>query len=172
MRTIKLVEIKDLNEVNYLSYISSWKEMNETLSPSSCDMGILSFSEWQKRELLLQNEETLPEGFVRAETLFLVEDNGYILGAINLRYAMTESLLRYGGHLSFGIRPEERQKGYAFIMVKLALNRLRMNGIKKALVTVKRSNKAAKNTVRKIGGTLENAYEEDGHVIDRYWIAL
>lgn len=172
MRTIKLVEIKDLDELNYLSYISSWKEMNETLSPSSCDMGTLSFSEWQKRELLLQNEETLPEGFVRAETLFLVEDNGYILGAINLRYAMTESLLRYGGHLSFGIRPEERQKGYAFIMVKLALNRLRMNGIKKALVTVKRSNKAAKNTVRKIGGTLENAYEEDGHVIDRYWIAL
>lgn len=172
MRTIKLVEIKDLDELNYLSYISSWKEMNETLSPSSCDMGILSFIEWQKRELLLQNEETLPEGFVRAETLFLVEDNGYILGAINLRYAMTESLLRYGGHLSFGIRPEERQKGYAFIMVKLALNRLRMNGIKKALVTVKRSNKAAKNTVRKIGGTLENAYEEDGHVIDRYWIAL
>jgi predicted acetyltransferase len=172
VRTIKLVEIKDLDELNYLSYISSWKEMNETLSPSSCDMGILSFIEWQKRELLLQNEETLPEGFVRAETLFLVEDNGYILGAINLRYAMTESLLRYGGHLSFGIRPEERQKGYAFIMVKLALNRLRMNGIKKALVTVKRSNKAVKNTVRKIGGTLENAYEEDGHVIDRYWIAL
>ena len=28
------------------------------------------------------------------------------------------------------------------------------------------------NTIKKIGGTLENAYEENGQVIDRYWIAL
>lgn len=172
MRTIKLVEIKELDEQNYFTYVSSWKDANETLCPSSCHMGSLNFQEWQKRELSLQKEDTIPEGFVRAETLFLVEDNGYILGAINLRYAMTEELLRYGGHMSFGIRPEERQKGYGFIMVKLALNRLRMNGIMKALITVKRSNKAAKNTVKKIGGHLENAYEENGQVIDRYWIGL
>lgn len=172
VRTIKLVEIRELDEQSYITYISEWKDRNEPLCPSSCELSELSFSEWQKRELSLQNEETVPQGLVRAETLFLVEDNGYILGAINLRYAMTEDLLRYGGHLSFGIRPEEREKGYGFIMVKLALNRLRMNGILKALVTVKRSNKAAKNTVKKIGGQLENAYEENGQVIDRYWIAL
>lgn len=172
VRTIKLVEIKELDEQSYITYTSAWKDRDEPLCPSSCDMAALNFSEWQKRELSLQNEATLPHGFVRAETLFLVEDNGYILGAVNLRYAMTEDLLRYGGHISFGIRPEERKKGYGFIIVKLALNRLRINGILKALVTVKRSNKAAKNTIKKIGGTLENAYEENGQVIDRYWIAL
>ncbi|WP_242694192.1 GNAT family N-acetyltransferase [Proteiniclasticum aestuarii] len=109
---------------------------------------------------------------VRAETLFLVEDNGYIIGAINLRYAMTDDLLKLGGHMSFGIRPEERQKGYAFIMVKLALNRLRTSGITRALVTITRDNKAAQKTIRKIGGKLENAYESNGTVIDRYWISL
>ncbi len=88
VRTIKLVEIKELDEQSYITYTSAWKDRDEPLCPSSCDMAELSFSEWQKRELSLQNEATLPHGFVRAETLFLVEDNGYILGAVNLRYAM------------------------------------------------------------------------------------
>lgn len=120
----------------------------------------------------MSKEEVHPQGLVRADTLFLVENNGYILGAINLRYAMNEDLLKFGGHMSFGIRPEERKKGYAFIMVKLALNILRTNGITKALVTITRDNKAAQRTIRKIGGKLENAYELKGTVIDRYWISL
>lgn len=135
-------------------------------------MGTHSFSQWREAQLALSEETTRPEGMVRAETLFLIEDNGYIIGAINLRYAMTEDLLKLGGHLSFGIRPEERKKGYAFIMVKLALNRLRISGITRALVTITRDNKAAQKTIRKIGGKLENAYESKGTVIDRYWISL
>lgn len=122
--------------------------------------------------MAIAKEDTRPQGMVRADTLFLVENNGYILGAINLRYAVNEDLLKLGGHLSFGIRPEERKKGYAFIMVKLALNILRINGITKALVTVTRDNKAAQQTIRKVGGKRENAYELNGTVIDRYWISL
>lgn len=135
-------------------------------------MSTYSFSQWKEAQLALAEDKSHPEGMVRAETLFLVEDNGYIIGSINLRYAMTEDLLRLGGHLSFGIRPEERKKGYAFIMVKLALNRLRISGITRALVTITRDNKAAQKTIRKIGGKLENAYESKGTVIDRYWISL
>lgn len=135
-------------------------------------MGTYSFSQWKEAQLALAEDNSHPEGMVRAETLFLVEDNGYIIGAINLRYAMTEDLLKLGGHMSFGIRPEERKKGYAFIMVKLALNRLRISGITRALVTITRDNKAAQKTIRKIGGKLENAYESKGTVIDRYWISL
>lgn len=135
-------------------------------------MGTHSFSQWKEAQLALAEDNSHPEGMVRAETLFLVEDNGYIIGAINLRYAMTDDLLKLGGHMSFGIRPEERQKGYAFIMVKLALNRLRTSGITRALVTITRDNKAAQKTIRKIGGKLENAYESNGTVIDRYWISL
>lgn len=158
--------------MQFKEYIDSWRKENERISPSSCEISSLTFREWKESQLAMTKEEILPQGMVRADTLFLVENNGYILGAINLRYAMTEDLLKFGGHMSFGIRPEERKKGYAFIMIKLALNILRTNGITKALVTITRDNKAAQRTIRKIGGKLENAYEFQGNVIDRYWISL
>ena len=158
--------------MQFKEYIDSWRKENERISPSSCEISSLTFREWKESQLAMTKEEILPQGMVRADTLFLVENNGYILGTINLRYAMTEDLLKFGGHLSFGIRPEERKKGYAFIMIKLALNILRTNGITKALVTITRDNKAAQRTIRKIGGKLENAYELQGNVIDRYWISL
>jgi len=158
--------------MQFKEYIDSWRKENERISPSSCEISSLTFREWKESQLTMAKQDMLPQGLVRAETLFLVENNGYILGAINLRYAMTEDLLRFGGHMSFGIRPEERKKGYAFIMIKLALNILRTNGITKALVTITRDNKAAQRTIRKTGGKLENAYESNGNVIDRYWISL
>lgn len=172
MSVIKLVEITFIDESQFKEYMDSWRREEERISPSSCEMGALSFRQWKDEQISLSQESTLPEGMVRAETLFLVEDNGYIIGTINLRYAMTEELLKFGGHMSFGIRPEERKKGYAFIMIKLALNRLRVNGIIKALVTIRRDNKPARKTIQKIGGRLENSYEMKGHVIDRYWISL
>lgn len=172
VKDIKLVGINEIEEKQFKEYLESWRNMNERITPSSCEMKSLTFDKWRKEQLLLQKSETLPQGIVRAESLFLIEDNGYILGVINLRYAMTEELLKFGGHMSFGVRPEERRKGYGFIMIKLALNTLRANGINRALITVTRENKAAKNIIRKIGGCLENAYESAGNVIDRYWISL
>ena len=172
MKDIKLVGISEIDEKHFKAYLESWRNLNEKVSPSSCEIRDLTFDQWKKEQLALQKKETLPQGLVRAETLFLIEDNGYILGVINLRYAMTEELLKFGGHMSFGVRPEERRRGYGFIMIKLALNTLRANGINKALVTASRENKAASKIIRKIGGTLENAYESAGNVIDRYWITL
>ena len=44
MKKIKLVEIKELDEQSYITYISAWKDRNESLCPSSCDMAALNFS--------------------------------------------------------------------------------------------------------------------------------
>ena len=167
---IKLVNITAIEEIRFIEYIDAWRNEEEVISPSSCDMGTFSFQEWKDSQIAKSKENTQDQ--VKSDTLFLIEDNGYIFGAINLRYNLTEDLLKYGGHMSFGIRPEERKKGYAFIMIKLALNFLRINGVTKALITITRNNKSAQYTIRKIGGKLENAYESNGNVIDRYWIKL
>lgn len=170
--TMKLVTIHELTETTYQSYVSSFLHAEEPLSPSSLDVQGQSYEYLVKKLATSKEEAGLIPGHVPSETLFLVADNGYILGAIHLRYGITEELLRYGGHMSFSIRPEERRKGYAFIMIKLSLNHLRAQGIFDALVTVNRKNQGAKNTLKKIGGVLENAYETNGLVIDRYWIKL
>lgn len=172
MIEIKLVDITEIDEKNFLEYIKEWKENHESIFPTVCEQNGKTYSDWKKHQLPLLNSETRLEGPIKSETLFLIEDNGYIIGAIDLRYDLTAEVLKHEGHLSFGVRPAERRKGYAFIMLKQSLNTLRLNRVNKALITTNRDNKAAKNTIKKIGGKLENSYEMKGNVIDRYWVEL
>lgn len=172
MIEIKLVDITEIDEKNYLEYINEWKENNESIFPSVCEQNGKTYSDWIKSQFPLLNSDTKSKVQAKSETFFLIEDNGYIIGAINLRYDLTPEALKNEGHLSFGVRPAERRKGYAFIMLKQSLNTLRLNRVNKALITTNRDNKAAKNTIKKIGGKLENSYELNGNVIDRYWIEL
>lgn len=171
MIKIKLIGINELDETYFLEYLQAWTTAGESVAPSACLLEG-TFTEWKAKQEDILRANSTPEGIVRAETRFLTEDNGYVLGAVNLRYALTEDLLRYGGHLSFGVRPDARKKGYAFIMLKLTFNVLRVHGITRALITSRRDNKAARSVIKKIGGQLENSYEQDGDVIDRYWISL
>lgn len=169
---MKFVEASTVTEERFREYLSEWHDANEKIVPMSTDIKDKSFSKWREETLAFRNEKTVPEWFVRSETFFLCEDNGYILGAVNIRYALNENLMKSGGHIGYGIRPSERSKGYAFIILKLALDKLASEGVKKALLTVSRSNKDSRNVIRKAHGILENSYEKDGDVTERYWISL
>lgn len=154
----------------YDDYIRDWNAQDETLIPSTLNQDYPSFCAFiaqEKEDLAKESSKRVPN-----ETYFLIEDNGYIIGAINLRYEMTEVLLKKGGHISFGIRPTMRNKGYAFIMLKLAFNVLRPKGMTKALITCTRGNKPCLEIMKKISAKLENSYELNGQVIDRYWVNL
>lgn len=168
---MKLVLSEYIVKETYNDYIKEWKEEKEILIPSTLNQDYDAFCTFIENEKNPSDESTL-SGRVPNETYFLTEDNGYIIGAVNLRYEMTEVLLKKGGHVSFGIRPTMRNKGYAFIMLKLAFNILRPKGMTKILITCTRGNKPCLGTMKKVGAKLENAYEEDGQVIDRYWINL
>lgn len=172
MIEIKLVDITEIDEKNFMEYTKEWKENNEPIFPSVCEQNGKTYNEWIKSQFPSLNSEPKSNDHIKSETFYLVEDNGYIIGAIDLRFDLTAEVLKHEGHLSFGVRPAERRKGYAFIMLKQSLNKLRLNRVNKALITTNRDNKAAKNTIKKIGGKLENSYEMKGNVIDRYWVEL
>jgi len=169
---LKFIEASTISEERFREYLSEWYGANEKIVPMSTDISNKGFNEWREETIAFRNEKTVPDWFVRSETYFLCEDNGYILGSANIRYALNDKLLMSGGHIGYGIRPSERSKGYAFIILKLALDKLASNGIKKALLTVARSNRDSRNVIRKAHGILENSYEKDGDVIERYWISL
>ncbi|MEH6850137.1 GNAT family N-acetyltransferase, partial [Bacillus pseudomycoides] len=76
-------------------------------------------------------------------------------------------------HIGYGIRPSERQKGYATILLKLALEKAKELGIQKALVVCDESNIGSEKTIIKNGGIHDSNYiEEDGNVVKRYLIEL
>lgn len=169
---MKFVEASAISEDRFREYLAEWHAGNEKIVPMSTDIADKSFSKWREETIAFRDEKTVPDWFVRSETFFLCEDNGYILGAANIRYALNDNLMKSGGHIGYGIRPSERSKGYAFIILKLALDKLASGGVKKALLTVSRYNRDSKNVIKKAHGVLENSYEKDGDVIERYWISL
>ena len=54
------------------------------------------------------------EGLVPDSVFFLLDEaRDRLLGAVNIRHYLNDSLLKEGGHIGDGIRPSERRKGYA-----------------------------------------------------------
>ena len=103
----------------------------------------------------------------------LDEERDRLLGAVNIRHYLNESLLREGGHIGDGIRPSERNKGYGTELVRLALEECRKLGINRVLMTCDKDNIASARTIVKNGGVLENEFvNSDREIEQRYWIAL
>lgn len=114
------------------------------------------------------------EGLVPDSVFFLLDESrDRLLGAINIRHYLNDSLLKEGGHIGDGIRPSERRKGYATEMIRLALIECKKLGIDKMLMTCDKENIASAKSIIKNGGILENEFvNSDGKVEQRYWISI
>lgn len=157
----------------YLNFYQEWKESGEDMVPWVISKDPSNFHEMIQFLLDSEKGENLPEGWVPDTTYWLVAENKKIVGAVNIRHQLTEKLLNCGGHIGYGIRPSERQKGYATTLLALALEKAKGLGIQKALVVCDESNVGSEKIIIKNGGTPDSNYiEEDGKIIKRYWIEL
>lgn len=110
-------------------------------------------------------------GLVPDSTFFcLDEDRDIIVGAVNIRHYLNESLLQSGGHIGDGVRPSERRKGIATQMIALALDECKKLGIDRVLMVCDKNNVGSAKSIKNNGGVLENEIEVDGVVEQRYWI--
>ena len=112
-------------------------------------------------------------GLVPDSTFFcLDEERGIIVGAVNIRHYLNESLLLNGGHIGDGVRPSERRKGIATQMIALALDECRKLGIGKVLMVCDKENVGSAKSIQRNGGVLENEIKVNGVIEQRYWIDL
>jgi len=133
---------------------------------------------WSFREIVegfakQSRGEDLPEGWVPGTTRFLVHE-GRMLGVFNLRHGLTESLLRFGGHVGYSVRPSERCKGYGARLLESAKQLACDMGLDRILVTCDTENVASAKVILKCGGVLEDQFYHQGvgYEVSRYWIAL
>ncbi len=104
---------------------------------------------------------------------YLFMRSGEIVGGLDLRHYLTESLLKTGGHIGYGIRPSQRGRGCAPCMLALGLEKAKEFGIDWVLVTCDDDNPASAHTIEACGGVLENKLtEDDGTLVRRYWITV
>jgi predicted acetyltransferase len=113
------------------------------------------------------------DGRVPDSTLFcLDEERNVIVGALNIRHYLTESLLIDVGHIGGGVRPSERKKGISTRMLALALEECKKLGIERVLMVCDKANIGSAKSIQKNGGILENELTIDGVIKQRYWIEL
>lgn len=165
LKLVKLEEkyIPQLNEM-----MDEWTNTNEKIIPWAiirCDYH--NIDEYMKSlEIKKAYDNCVPD-----LTFFCLDtDRNIFVGAVNIRLYLNNKLLTTGGHIGDGIRPSERGKGYGTQMISLALEECDKLGIKEILMCCNKDNIASARTIIKNGGILENEVDDEGEIVQRYWI--
>jgi predicted acetyltransferase len=162
------------DEYEFINMMQDWEQSRERITPGI----IKNYSPDFKTFLLLldncHNGIGLSDTQVPSTVYILKNNIGKILGATSIRHHLTEDLKNYGGHIGYGIRPSERNKGYATIMLKLALEKAKELNIDKVLIHCDYENLASSKVITKNGGNLEfeGNYDKLNREIRRYVISL
>jgi predicted acetyltransferase len=116
----------------------------------------------------------LAKGHVPSNTYWLVGGGRRVLGVTTLRHQLNSWLMQEGGHIGYNIRPAERRKGYGTLILKLCLEKARLRGLRRALVTCDTDNIASAKIIRKNGGQFDGEATSpvSGKAVSRYWIDL
>ena len=124
--------------------------------------------------LRLEDEEYAKSvGKCPGKTFLLVrEDDNKIVGTINLRWNLTDAMLKFGGHIGYGIRPTERRKGYNKINLYMVLKEAKKIGLDRVMLDCNVNNIGSDNTIKSLGGVLERTEVDpsDNKLTNVYWI--
>ena len=172
---LKLIKLTKEYEQELIEMIDEWRTDQE-LNHTDRSPGAIFKNDPRDFDYYLENLEIkAPTGKRVPDSVFFLldEDRNRLLGAVNIRHYLNDSLLESGGHIGDGIRPTERRKGYATEMIRLALEECRKLGIDRVLMTCDKSNIGSARSIIRNGGVLENEFiNEDGELEQRYWITL
>lgn len=171
MRTVFLAKPSIEYCDEYLTFYEEWKSSGESIVPWVVSRDPSDFEGMIQFLLENENREHIPEHWVPSFTYWLISDDKRVIGAVNIRHGLTGKLFNCGGHIGYGIRPTERQKGYATKLLAMALEKTKELGIKKVLVVCDEGNIASEKTILNNGGIPDTSFtEEDGNVVKRFWI--
>lgn len=170
------LEEANINRKNQaIDYIKEHIKYNsKPYGDAGLDKNYENYENWLKKLENLSSIETCPSNMCPGREYFLIRENdNRLIGMINLRWNLNERMMKYGGHIGYGIRPTERRKGYNKINLYLCLLKAKEFGIEKVLLTASDNNLGSVNTIKALGGILENKvvdYEDENEMMGRYWI--
>ena len=133
-----------------------------------------TFEEALERCLNMKNEWYAKSiNRVPGKTFLLIrKDDNKIVGTINIRWNLSEKMLKFGGHIGYGIRPTERRKGYNKIQLYLVLLEAQKLNLDKVMIDCSVDNLGSDKTIKALGGILERCEldESDNTMTNVYWI--
>ena len=148
-------------------YMQEHYENKETGISASMGLPGSVYSDWVEkmhRNALVGDEQW------GKSLLYLCFDECKLIGLLSIRYDLPEELTKKYGDIGYGVRPSERNKGYATTMLRYALSVCREKGKDKVILGCYKGNLASAATIMKNGGVLvaENDNYQEGKVSQYY----
>jgi predicted acetyltransferase len=130
------------------------------------------YDEWLTQIKNNADEKTVSPDWVLSSVFFAVCGNK-IIGIIDIRHTLNRFLKDYGGHIGYGVRPSERNKGYATEILKQGLAYCDKIGLREIMLACYKDNIASRRTIEKCGGKLEREFVySDGKTVQIFWIKM
>ena len=130
-----------------------------------------SYKKWLRAVTDNAFPDTVAKDWVQTDTFFAVDEQGQIVGIIDLRHELNAFLRNYG-HTGYSVRPSQRRKGYATQMLSQICFLAKHIGMPELLLSVMRGNTASVRTIQKNGGVYVRSFDHDGQPADVYRITL
>ena len=119
----------------------------------------MNYKEWVDK--VNRNAEKADDDWGKYYLYLAFDDNGKLIGLLNIRFDLTNELREKYGDVSYGVRPSERRKGYATEMLKYALDVCKEKNMDDVILGCYENNYGSNKTIIKNKGILyRNDYEE------------
>lgn len=168
---LQLKKLDKSMEVALADFIADWKD--EEIIPSTLQKFSLGFEEFAAH---LHMMETDPPRLLVPGTVWFLTDGQEIMGAIEVRHFLNSGLLKYGGHIGYGVAPKHRGNGYAAKMMEMCMPHMKNLGLDRVLICCVQENVASAKSIVSAGGVLENEVEiirgGQPKIGQRYWLEV
>lgn len=153
------------------AYVQEHYEYGETSISASLGLSSSDYVEWVAK---IHNNASEGDEEWGASLLYLCFDKDRLIGLLSIRYDLPELLSEKYGDIGYGVRPSERNKGYATDMLRYGLSVCKEKGKTKVVLGCFKDNLASAATIKKNGGVLiaENENYKEGRISQYYLINL
>ena len=174
-----MLKFIEANEKYLDQYREAYELAVEEVKKGNCskhDMIFLNPDEVDvvKRFMDNRDQSTLPAHYVPSYDYFFVDGDKFI-GVVHVRVRLTPHLLKFGGHIGYGVNPKYWNMGYGKQLLKIALENYKdLIYEDRILITCDDTNIASAKIIEANGGILDNKIENtdlgETFLTRRYWI--
>ena len=167
-----LYRLPEKNDKRILQeYMQEHYDNEATGISASHGLPVSEYADWVEK---IQKSASVGEEGWGRYLLYLCFENDKLIGLLSIRYELPENLKEEIGDIGYGVRPSERNKGYATVMLRYALSVCKEKGKDKVLLSCYKDNLPSAAVIKKCGGVLveENDNYNEGRISQYYEIKL
>jgi predicted acetyltransferase len=159
------------DQVLLQDYVLEHYENHEAGISASLGLTAMAYTEWVEK--IHKNAAVGDDAWGRS-LLYLCFDQQKLIGLLSIRYELPEDVTKKYGDIGYGVRPSERNKGYATRMLQYGVKVCKEKGMKHVILGCYQDNGASVRVIEKSGGVLiaENENYTEGRKSLYYRINL